>query len=162
MTQSDVRDLDSLDALRQAVERLADRMCQSSHSIHAILNRVDEHFSVNQLAYWREQNRLAERELTAAQDQLSRKRSTVRAGDRVPATEEAKNVARWKTRLRFCQDQERLARRISVEMQQVCEKTRGPSAALTELGEVALPTAANRLLVLIDRLRAYQDGQNPG
>jgi hypothetical protein len=162
VTQSDVRDLDSLDALRQAVERLADRMCLSSQSIHATLNRVDEHFSVNQVTYWRDQTRVAERELTSAQDQLSRKRSTVRPGDRVPATEEAKNVARWKNRLRLCQEKERLARRISIEIQQVCEKTRGPSAALTELGEVALPTAANRLLSLIDRLRAYQDGQNPG
>ncbi|EMB19262.1 hypothetical protein [Rhodopirellula europaea] len=162
MTQSDVRDLDSLDALRQAVERLADRMCLSSQSIHATLNRVDEHFSVNQVTYWRDQTRVAERELTSAQDQLSRKRSTVRPGDRVPATEEAKNVARWKNRLRLCQEKERLARRISIEIQQVCEKTRGPSAALAELGEVALPTAANRLLSLIDRLRAYQDGQDLG
>ncbi|MCC9657715.1 hypothetical protein [Rhodopirellula halodulae] len=160
MTHSDVRDIDSLDQLRLAVERLADRLTLSSQALHATIHRVEEHFSIEQPAYWREQIRRAERELTAAQDQLSRKRSTVRSGDRVPATEEFKIVARWKTRLRFCQDRERLARRVAIELNQECEKVRGPIAALVEQGEVSLPKAAQRLLSLIDRLRAYQDGQS--
>ncbi|MEM9366651.1 MAG: hypothetical protein AAGD07_11700 [Planctomycetota bacterium] len=161
MSGSDVRSIESLGDLHRATVHLADRLAQEGQQIRAAIHRAENRYSQDYPAYWRSQTRLAERRLTEAQDALSRKRATVRAGDRPPATEEAKRVAVCKARLDLCHKKYALTRRVSVEMEQACEKLQGPLADLVELADVTLPGAATRLATLIQRLRAYQDQSKP-
>lgn len=161
MSQSDVRSIDSLADLHRAVIHLSEKLMQQGHQLSGIANRVDQHFSQEVPAYWRSQLRKSEQELSEALDRLSRKQATIRPGNPVPATEEKKQVAYWKSRVRLCHQKVSRARNVAVEIQQECEKMKGPLADLMELSEVGLPTAATRLAGLIERLQAYQNNAGP-
>ena len=158
MSQSDVRSIDSLDDLHRAVVHLSEKLMQQGHQLRNITVQVEQHFSHEAPTYWRGQLRKAEQQLSEALDRLSRKQATIRPGDRVPATEEKKQVAYWKGRVRLCHQKVSRTKSVATEMIQECEKMKGPIADLMELAEVGLPTAATRLAGLIERLRAYQQG----
>jgi len=162
MSRSDVRDIDSLGDLRRALTRLAERLAIEGQQLRHQLHRAQQHFETDVPAYWAAELKRAERGLIEAQDRLSRKRAAARPGDTVPATDEQKEVARWKTRRRTCQEKQAVSRRVRVEMQQTIERTHGPVADLVEQAEVVLPTAAERLKQLIDRLEAYRGDSSGG
>ncbi|TWT98848.1 hypothetical protein [Neorhodopirellula pilleata] len=161
MSEADVRSIESLEDLHRAVDHLAERMLLQGYQLQAITMNVERHFGQDYPAYWRRQLQIAEREFVEARERLSRKQFALRPGEHHPATEERKQVARWKNRIRLCQQKIEKSRTLAVEMEQQCEKFKGPVAELIELAEVRLPNAAARLGGLIARLRDYQQGQSP-
>ncbi|TWT74285.1 hypothetical protein [Allorhodopirellula solitaria] len=155
MSEADVGSIQSLDELRRAVDRLGDRLLQQGHQVRAVINKSQHHFSQDYPVYWKRQLRLAEQRHSEALDRLSRKQSVVGAGQAVPAADEKKEVARWKARKGLCRQRLERTRTVAVEMEQNCEKMKGPIADLMELAEVTLPNASARLATLVARLQAY-------
>ncbi len=161
MSDADVRSIESLDELRQAVDRLGERLLRQGHQVRAVVGRAEQHFARDYPVYWQSQLRRAEQRLSEARDRLSRKQSTAGSGSSAPATDERKEVARWKARKKLCRERIERARTVAVEMEQNCEKMKGPVADLIELAEVSLPNASVRLATLIARLQAYQNNLPP-
>lgn len=161
MSDADVRSIESLEDLHRAVEHLSERLLLQGYQLQAVTRRVQQHFGQDYPVYWRDQLRRAEQEFAEARDRLGRKQFSLRSGEHHPATEEKKQVIRWKNRIRLCRQRAERSRAISIEMEQNCEKFKGPVAELLELAEVGLPSAATRLEKLIIRLREYQDGRPP-
>jgi len=161
MSRSDVRSIDSLGDLRRALSRLSERLATEGQQLRHQLQRAQQHFETEVPAYWTAELKRAERGLQESQDRLSRKQTSVRSGDSVPATDEKKEVARWKARRRTCQEKLAVSRRVAVEMLQTIERAHSPVADLVEQAEVVLPTAVGRLQQLIDRLEAYR-ASDPG
>jgi len=162
MSEADVRSIESLAELHRAVDHLSERLMLQGYQLRSVVTGAQRHFSQEYPHYWRNQLRRAEQQLSEALDRLSRKQSTTRAGESVPATEEKKQVARWKNRVRLCREKLERSRTIAVEMEQNGEKLKGPIADLMELAEVGLPSASTRLVGLIARLEAYQNNLPPG
>lgn len=160
MSDADVRSIESLEDLHRAVDHMSERLLMQGYQLQSITHQVERHFSQEYPAYWRAQLRHAEKEFAEARETLSRKQFAIRPGEHHPATEERKQVAQWKNRIRLCQQRVEMTRRVAIEMQQQCEKFKGPVAELIELAEVRLPSAAVRLSGLIARLRDYQQGQS--
>lgn len=161
MSTSNVRSIDALDEFRGGLLKLADGWERSTQELRLIVQRVQTHFCQDRPQYWRRQIQLAERSLTEAKDRLSLKQSVVRAGDRVPATEEKQQVQRSERRLRECQQKERLSRSLAIEITQHCDKLLGPLADISEHCESHLPTAATELAALITHLRDYAQQSDP-
>ena len=161
MSHADVHSIESLEDLLRAVDHLSERLMLQGYQLQAIVNQSQRHFGQNYPAYWRQQTRRAEQELSESLDRLSRKQSVSRSGESVPATEEKKQVARWKTRVRLCRSRVDRCRKVALEIEQSGEKLKGPIADLLELAEVSLPNAAARLGDLVKRLQLYRDGANP-
>lgn len=165
MSSSNVRSIDALEAFHSQLVRLSNDWDKSLQEIRALVHRADDHFSHDRVSYWRRQLQFAERELTEARDNLSRKRSAPRAQDRPSATEETKRVRIAEKRARNCESKIRLAKSLSIEIGQACDAVLGPLAEVAEHCEVVLPTAARQLRVLIDQLRLYaeqsENNQNP-
>ncbi|MCM2369556.1 hypothetical protein [Aporhodopirellula aestuarii] len=162
MSEADVHSIESLEDLHRAVVHLSEKLMLQGYQLRSIVTNAERHFSQECPSYWRGQLRRAEQHLSEALDRLSRKQSTLRSGDAVPATEEKKQVARWKARVRLCHERIDRARSVAVEMEQNCDKMKGPIADLMELAEVTLPQASRRLSSLIERLQAYQNNLPPG
>ncbi len=156
MSEADVRSIEALIELQQAVDRLSDRLLQQGHQIRSMVGKAEQHFSQVYPVYWQGQLRRAEQRLSEARDRLSRKESVVGSGQFVPAADEKKEVALWKARKTLCRERIERSRRVAVEMEQNCEKMKGPIADLIELAEVSLPNASARLATLIARLQAYR------
>ncbi|MBB3207934.1 hypothetical protein FHS27_003761 [Rhodopirellula rubra] len=161
MSEADVHSIESLGELHRAVDHLSERLMLQGYQLRAVVSNAERHFTQECPTYWRGQLRRAEQRLSEALDSLSRKQSTSRSGETVAATEEKKQVARWTTRVRLCHERIDRARTIAVEMEQNCDKMKGPIADLMELAEVTLPQASTRLSGLIARLEAYQNNLPP-
>ena len=121
------------------------------------IHRADQYFSQTQPAYWRRQIQLAERELTEAKDSLSQKLASTRPADRPAASEAKKRVTLAQRRVQLCQDKQRHARAIAIEISQQCDKLLGPLSDIAEQCEISLPQAAVQLQTLIGQLKAYAD-----
>lgn len=158
MNDANVRSIESLEELHRAVDRLSQRLLLQGYQLQAFVNRVDQHFAQDYPGYWRQQLRSAEQSYAEARDRLGRKQFSLRPGEHHSATEEKKQVVRWKNRIRLCQQRCERSRTLAVEIEQACEKFKGPIAELVELAEVGLPAAAVGLTGLIARLRKYQEG----
>ena len=157
MSESNVRDIESLESLRVGLLKLGTQWDTLIQSIRATVHRADEHFSQDRVGYWRRQIQVAQRELNEAKDSLSQKRSTVRASDRPAATEAAQRVHRAEARLRVCQDKHSQARTIALEMSRKCDQLLGPLADVSDHCETLLPAAAVELKSLIEHLRRYAE-----
>lgn len=121
------------------------------------IHRADEYFSQDMPGYWRRQLQLAERELTEAKDRLQQKQSAARPGDRVPATEAAKQVQTAQARVRQCEAKMKQAKSWALDISQRCDELLGPMADVIEHCEVLLPTAADELRKMIEQLRLYAE-----
>ncbi len=161
MPRSNVRDIESLAALRVGLIRYADLCSGVLEELRASVRRTEEEFSQNRPAHWRAEVRLAERRLGEAQEALAQKRAAARIGDRPPATDAAAKVARAQRRLRYCQEQQRLARSLGIEIAQACDKLLGPISEVAQRCDVELPQAAAELQRLIEPLRDYADQPSP-
>ena len=160
MAESDVRDIESLEALRMGLLKLGSEWDALIQSIRATIHRADEYFASDRTGYWRRQVQLSERELTQAKDSLSQKRSSVRAADRPAATEAAQRVHRAEARLRTCQDKLSQSRAIALEMSRRCDELLGPLADVSDHCESLLPVAAEELKGLVEHLRRYAEKGN--
>lgn len=161
MTGSDVRDVDALIALRLALVRLGERLQLDGQHLRATTQHARTHFTDDVPAYWLTELRNAERRLAEADLRLRQKQAAIRPGDAAPATEEKKQVRRWSSRKRLCEEKLHLCRRVAIEMDQAAEKFQGPVADLVEMGATSMPSAVAQLTSLIDRLLAYQDRADP-
>jgi hypothetical protein len=157
VSTSNVRNIDSLVAFHGGLLKLSHHWEKLIQEIRSTIHRADEYFSQSQPAYWRHQLQLAERDLTEAKDSLSQKLASARPADRPAATEARKRVSLAERRLRQCQEKLRLARAITVEISQHCDKLLGPLADIAEQCEVTLPQAAVQLQSLIEQLKAYAE-----
>ena len=157
MSTSDVRSIDSLVAFHSGLVKLANNWEKVIQELRMTIHRAEQYFSQTQPAYWRHQIQLAERELTEAKDSLSQKQASTRPSDRPAATEAKKRVRLAERRLRLCQDKQRLAKAIAIEISQHCDKLLGPLADVGEQCEVSLPQAAVQLLTLIEQLKTYAE-----
>ena len=162
MSTSNVRSIESLAAFRSGMVKLSGNWDKSVQDLRVSIQRVDQHFSQDRPRYWKRQVQLAERELTEAKDNLSQKQATVRAGDRVSATEAVQRVNRAKQRLNLCREKQRKSKSIAIEMSQQCDSLLGPLADVAEHCEVILPKAAHQLQQLIDHLRVYAEQADSG
>jgi hypothetical protein len=160
MSSSDVRSIESLERFHAGLLRLSSEWQNTLEEVRAQVQRADEYFSMDRPAYWRQQLRLAERELNEAKDQLAQKRAAIRPGDRPPATEAAQRVQRMERRVRECMEKQRKCRAWGLEISRQCNALLGPLADVVEHCEVLLPAAANELRSLIEQLRKYA-GQPP-
>ena len=160
MAESDVRDIESLEALRVGLLKLGSEWEPVIQSIRATVHRADEYFTNDRIGYWRKQVELAERELNEAKDNLAQKRSAVRASDRPAATEAAQRVHRAEARVRTCRHKHSQSRAIALEMSRRCDELLGPLADVSDHCESLLPVAAEELKGLIEHLRRYAEKGN--
>ncbi|MEL6107146.1 MAG: hypothetical protein AAFU85_13975 [Planctomycetota bacterium] len=157
MSTSDVRSIESLQRLKSALLELSADWKATFQEVRVVIHRADEYFTSVVPTHWREQTRLAERELTEAKDELQRKQSAARAQDRPSALEAQKRVRRAKQRLDLCLQKRTLAKSVSIEMSQQCDELLGPLADMMEHSDNYLPAAAQHLGQLIDTLLKYAD-----
>lgn len=157
MSTSDVRSIESLVAFHSGLVKLGNNWDKVVQELRMTIHRADQYFSQTQPAYWRRQIQLAERELTEARDSLSQKLASTRPSDRPAATEAKKRVAMAERRLRLCQEKQRQARAIAIEISQQCDKVLGPLSDVGEQCEVYLPQAAAQLQTLIGQLKEYAE-----
>lgn len=157
MSTSDVRSIESLQRLKAALLELSDDWNGTFQEVRVVIHRADEYFTSIVPTYWREQSRLADRELTEAKDELQRKQSAARAQDRPSALEAQKRVRRAKQRLDLCHQKRSLAKSVAIEMSQQCDELLGPLADMMEHSDNYLPAAAQHLGQLIDTLLKYAD-----
>lgn len=158
---SNVRDVESLARLRTGLIRFAESSAEVLTELRAGVRRANEEFTTHRPTHWRSQVRLAERRLDEAREELARKRTAARASDRPAATEASIRVATAERRLRYCQEKERLARSLAIEVAHHGEKVLGPIADVTRRCDSDLPVAAAELLRLLESLRNYTDQPNP-
>ncbi|KAA5545928.1 hypothetical protein FYK55_03170 [Roseiconus nitratireducens] len=159
MSTSDVRNIESLQRLRNEMLELADNWQTTLQEIQVSLHRAEDYFGSQVPQYWRHQSELAERELTEAKDNLQRKQSAARASDRVQASDAQKRVARAKTRLDVCRSKLRTAKSLAIKVKQQCDEIQGPMADLSEQSDNRLPQAAAELKTLLEALHRYAESQ---
>jgi hypothetical protein len=157
VSTSNVRNIESLQAFHGGLIRLSENWDQTLQEVRMIVHRAEAYFSQDRPAYWRQQTRLAERELTESKDNLAQKRASIRPEDRPAATEAAKRVRVAEQRSRECEKKHRKAKTLAIEISQRCDDLLGPLADVLEHCEVLLPTAATELGTLIEQLRAYAE-----
>ena len=161
MAGSDVRSIEALETFHNELVRYASGGDITLQELRMLIGRAEEHFLQSRPAYWRNQLRLAERELTEAKDSLSQKRAAARPQDRPAASEATKRVRLAQLRVNTCRDKLRLAKATAIEIGRRCDDVLGPLAEATEQCQVVLPAAAGRLRSIIDKLRDYSDDSNP-
>ncbi|MEM6364670.1 MAG: hypothetical protein AAF745_09605 [Planctomycetota bacterium] len=161
MTSADVRDLESLRVLHRAILDLAQKLTNEGQSFRSSTASAMAHVTEVAPAYWREQLRIAERELASADHRYRTKRVTTRPGDAATATEEKKQLLRWKARARLAQEKCQLCRAARREIEQAADRFLGPITHLTQMGTSTLPAAGRRLARLIEQLEDYQNSANP-
>ncbi|NND96727.1 MAG: hypothetical protein HKN47_05290 [Pirellulaceae bacterium] len=157
MSQSNVRNIDTLQAFHAGLLKLAKNWEIVLQELRMTVQRTDQYFADERPRYWRHQTQLAERELNEAKDNLSQKRAASRAGDRPTATEAVQRVHRAKRRLDLCQAKVRHAKTVAVAMAKECESILGPIADVVEHCDVVLPQAAAELKTLIQHLQDYAE-----
>lgn len=157
MPESDVRNIESLEAFRDGLVRLASEWQATVEEVRMLVQRAEEYFATDRPAYWRRQYQLAERDLNEARDNLAQKKAAIRPGDRPPATEAAKRVQVTEQRLRECQKKQKECSAWSREISRQCDALLGPMADVMQHCEVILPTAARELQSLIDQLHLYAE-----
>lgn len=162
MSTSNVRNIESLEAFHSGLTRLAGDWEKTLQEVRMLVQRADTYFSQDRPAYWRQQTRLAERELNEAKDNLSQKRAAIRPGDRPPATEAVQRVRLAEQRVTECRQKQRKAKSWSIEISQQCDELLGPLADVVQHCEVLLPAAAVELRGLIDQLRLYAEQAKRG
>ena len=155
VSRSNVRNLESLVALRGGLVQFSAEGEQIVHELRAAVRRAEAYFAEARPAYWRGEIARAQRELTEARDELSRKRFATRGGERPAAGEAAIRVRRAERRLELCREKERRARSLAIEIAQRCDELLGPITEVAEQCEVRLPAAASELERLIRQLQAY-------
>ncbi len=161
MSQSNVRNIESLAAFQSGLLKLSDDWNSVLQELRMAIHRAEQHFADDRPRYWRRQLELAERELNEAKDNLAQKRSAVRAADRPAATEAVKRVNLAKQRLDRCREKCRLAKSIAVDIAHQCEIILGPLADVSEHCDVILPNAANEMKTLVEQLRQYAEQAGP-
>ncbi|QDT12532.1 hypothetical protein [Planctomycetes bacterium K23_9] len=161
MSESNVRDIESLAAFHAGLLKLSDNWDAVLQELRMAIHRADQYFADDRPRYWRRQIELAERELNEAKDNLSQKRAAVRASDRPAATEAVNRVNQAKRRLDLCREKSRLAKAIAVEISHECDVVLGPLADVSEHCDVLLPKAAGELKTLIEHLRRYAEKSEP-
>ncbi|MGI9474431.1 MAG: hypothetical protein ACR2NZ_23035 [Rubripirellula sp.] len=162
MSTSNVRNIESLEAFHGGMTRLSSDWEKTLQEVRMLVHRADSYFSQDRPAYWRQQTRLAERELNEAKDNLSQKRAAIRPGDRPPATEAVKRVRLAEQRVAECHEKQRRAKSWSIEISQQCDELLGPLADVVEHCELLLPAAAVELRGLIEQLRLYAEQAKRG
>lgn len=162
MSGSQVRDIESLAALRAGLIRFAEKTGGILEALRSVIRRIEREFVEAQPGRWRAELRAAERDLGEARERLAARRASARAGDRPAATEASLHVARAERRLRYCQQQEKRARSVAIEVTRCCDRVLGPIAEVDQRCEVDLAQAAAELRRLLDSLRRYADGQPSG
>lgn len=154
---ADVRKIESLESFHGSLVAYHATLNRTAGELKFMVRRVERHFAEDQPEYWRHQCRLAERALTEARDNFSRKRAAVRVEDRPAATEAAQRVKTCEARLSLCEDRLRRCKRWKIEIKQQVDRMLGPIADLVQHGEVFLPAAAQELSEMIDQLKRYAD-----
>ena len=157
MSTSNVRNIESLAAFHGGLNRLAGDWDKVLQEIRMMVHRTEDYFTHTRPAYWRDQTRLAERELNEAKENLSQKRASARSEDRPPATEAVQRVSKAERRLRLCQSKQRDAKAWAIEITQQCDEVLGPLADVAEHCDSLLPRAAQELASLIEQLRIYAE-----
>jgi hypothetical protein len=107
VSTSNVRNIESLQAFHGGLIRLSENWDQTLQEVRMIVHRAEAYFSQDRPANWRQQTRLAERELTESKDNLAQKRASIRPEDRPAATEAAKRARVAEQRSRECEKKQR-------------------------------------------------------
>lgn len=157
MSTSNVRNIETLATFHGGLIRLSGDWDKVLQEMRMMVHRTEDYFTHTRPAYWRDQIRLAERELNEAKDNLSMKRSAARAEDRPAATEARQRVAKSERRLRLCQAKEKEAKSWALVITQQCDEVLGPLADVSEHCDSLLPRAAQELASLIEQLRIYAE-----
>jgi hypothetical protein len=160
METSDVRSIDSLRLLRGAVLELAHEWDMSLQQIRFSMHRIEEHFSSAMPSYWKQETRLAEQRLVEAMDNLSRQQGNATDGNAPALTEAKQRVQLAKRRLAVCEEKSRSAKRISLQIEQMCKDLSGPLAEVTAHVGLNLPSGAEKLARLIGHLDRYTEQIN--
>ena len=161
MSTSDVRSIESLARFHAGILKLSSDWEKVLQELRMAIQRAEQHYCHDRPRYWRNQIELAERELTEAKDNLSKKRAVDRDGKRPSAMEALQRVNKAKRRLDYSRDKAKQAKMIAIEMSQECDKILGPLADVTEHSEVVLPAAAVELKGIIEKLRLYAEQSEP-
>ena len=78
MATSNVRSIESLEAFRGQLVKLSSDWDKTIGEIRSLVVRAESHFSQDLPAYWKRQLAFAQRELSEAKDNLSRKTAAIR------------------------------------------------------------------------------------
>lgn len=157
MESSDVRSIESLRLLRNAVGELSNDWTIALQQIKSSMHRTQEHFLTIMPAYWKQQTRIAEQKLAEAQDNLSRQHGTSASGQAPAVTEAKQRVQAAKRRLNLCEEKFRLASKIAIQFDYACQELAGPIAEVVAHASVTLPNAAGDLAVLTGHLDRYAE-----
>lgn len=161
METSDVRSIDAIRSLRGAVLELAHDWDLALQEIQFSTHRVQEHFATTLPAYWKNQTRVAEQSLAEAQNNLSRQ-TGIASGSTTPAISDSKNrVQLAKRRLAQCEEKQRAASKIAIQIEQASQELAGPVAEVLGHSSTTLPGAAEFLAKLIGHLDQYAEHPQP-
>jgi len=162
METSDVQSIDSIRSLRGAVLELGHDWDMAVQEIQFSTHRIKEHFTATLPAYWKSQTRAAEQSLAEAKNNLSRQAGVSSDGNS-PATSEARQrVQLAKRRLALCEDKQRAALKIALQLEQACQELAGPIAEVLGHSSTTLPGAAGFLETLIGHLDQYAESAVAG
>jgi hypothetical protein len=161
METSDVRSIDALRDLRRALGELSHGWDSALQQIRFSMHRIEEHFSTTMPNYWKTETRKAEQKLTEAMDNLSRQKGSSSDPNPPAATEAKQRVNSAKRRLTFCEEKQRAATRIAINVERACQELLGPIAEATGHVSTTLPNAAIKLAVMIEQLDRYAEMSLP-
>jgi hypothetical protein len=160
METSDVRSIDSLRLLRGAVLELAHNWDLALQQIRFSMHRIEGHFASDMPNHWKHETRLAEQRLAEALDNLSRQQGNATDGNAPALTEAKQRVQLARRRLVLCEEKLRAAKKISIQIEQMCKDLSGPLAEVTAHVDLNLPGGAEKLARLIGHLDRYAEQAN--
>ena len=161
METSDVRSIDAIRDLRNAVLELGHNWDLALQQIRFSMHRVEEQFTTVLPAYWKSQTRAAEQTLAEAINNLSRQQGISSDGN-APALSEARHgVQVAKNRLSVCEDKSRKAAKLAIQIELACQELAGPIAEVVDHSGNTLPSAADFLAKLIGFLDQYTESTGP-
>ncbi|SRR6056297_820280 len=159
--QSHVRSIDALLELAQGLCELGEGFDRVVQDTQAALHQARAWLEEEQPAYWKHQIRLAEQQVSVAEDRLMQVASTTHASDRPPATVEKKQLTLARRRLAFCLRQYQAIRRHRGEVEQAIERLAGPLAEVEEWVSARLPAARGELQQMVEVLQRYNRAVPP-
>lgn len=153
---ANVRSLDSIEAVKAAMQSFAGRVEQAQTMLDTEIRRLLEWLEHDCPMYWKAQINRAHEEVTRAQAALHQCLMYPIADERPSCLEERAALKRTQQRLRYCEEKLELVRHWSRELQRERFEYDGRMNSLSRLVETDVSRGVQLLTQLVRRLEEYQ------
>ncbi len=153
-----VTSIESLDALRVALNKFDDEAISAVRVMALTLQKAIDWVEIDRPAYWKTQTKLAFDRVSATRTALSTCHMRTVAGRHPSCIEEKVALEKAKRRLQFCQEQIERVKKWGVKVRHQVDEFRGRLAALQKCLDGDVPKMAELLSRSIAALTAYVEG----